>query len=121
MKSVIDPRLARRGMRSLLNTCAVLGGQGSQLTMTALALETGETCVDVAFKTGRATPEEVISSIRSNEPVREISLTGEASGYGIVLAVLLLRHCNAVVDASADDEHEDGVTVRIKFSAPPKS
>jgi hypothetical protein len=55
----------------------------------------------LSFQPGRASPSDVVLSIETGEPVKEISLTGRASGYGVVLAALLLKLCNAEVHAEA--------------------
>ena len=103
VRSNIDVRLARRGINSLLRTCAVLGGQGCQLELSSEASGADKARLNLSFHTGRASPEDVVSSVDLHEPVKEISLTGRASGYGIVLAVLLLKACNAQVAVEAGE------------------
>jgi signal transduction histidine kinase len=103
---IADPRLARRAIAVLLRTSAVLGGGASTITVTADGCSIG-----IGFRPGRAEPRDVIDSIERGEPVKEISLTGHASGYGIVLAVLLLRLCNAQVTADVVDERDLNVCI----------
>jgi signal transduction histidine kinase len=112
--SVIDIRLARRGLNSLVRTCAVLGGQGCTLQLSH-TFQQGAACLTLTFTSGRAKPADVVASIESQEPVKEISLTGRASGYGIVLAVLLLQACNARVAVESGETRE--VVVHVTFSA----
>jgi signal transduction histidine kinase len=98
-RSMLDMLLVRRGLSSLLRTCAVLGGGGSVLKLDAETRPDGQLDLVLAFKPGRASPADIVSSIETGEPVKEISLTGRASGYGIVLAALLLKLCRAEVAA----------------------
>lgn len=111
--SVVDIRLARRGLNSLLRTCAVLGGQGCTLQLSQ-TVQQGAACLTLTFTSGRAKPADVVASIESQEPVKEISLTGRASGYGIVLAVLLLQACNARVAVDSCETRE--VVVHVTFT-----
>ena len=115
--SRIDVRHARRGLNSLLRTCAVLGGQGCTLQLSS-AQQGGTACLTLTFRSGRAKRDDVVASIETQEPVKEISLTGRASGYGIVLAVLLLEACNAKV-AVVRGETADMV-IAITFETLPK-
>ncbi len=109
---IADPRLARRAMSVLLRTCAVLGGEGS-----VIAVSADGCCLGIVFRPGRAVPGDIIDSIERGEPVKEISLTGRASGYGIVLAVLLLRLCNAQVSARVVDEHDINLSIDFETVA----
>lgn len=113
VRSRIDVRLARRGLSSLLRTCAVLGGQGCRLELSADMSAGSRATLNLSFETGRATPADVVASVDMQEPVKEISLTGRASGYGIVLAVLLLRACNAEVAVEAGEGSL--VIMKIRF------
>lgn len=97
--SRLDMLVARRGLASLLRTCAVLGGGGSVLKLGAEDCADGRLSLVLMFQPGRASPSDVVLSIETGEPVKEISLTGRASGYGVVLAALLLKLCNAEVGA----------------------
>lgn len=115
--ALIDVRLARRGLNSLLRTCAVLGGQGCEIDLDACVDDGGAAHATLRFRTGRATASDVIASIEAQEPVKEISLTGRASGYGIVLAVLLLKECNAQIAAHTNGDAE--VIVTIDFASEP--
>lgn len=113
--SVIDVRLARRGLNSLLRTCAVLGGQGCSLQLSQ-SHQQESACLTLTFTSGRAKPADVVASIESQEPVKEISLTGRASGYGIVLAVLLLEACNARVAVVSGETSELIISVTFGIS-----
>ncbi len=115
VRSNIDVRLARRGINSLLRTCAVLGGQGCQLELSSGASGADKARLNLSFHTGRASPEDVVASVDLHEPVKEISLTGRASGYGIVLAVLLLKACNVQVAVEAGEGSL--VVITISFDA----
>ena len=115
VRSKLDVRLARRGLNSLFRTCAVLGGQGCRLELSSHGSDGDKASLRLSFQTGRATPADVAASVELQEPVKEISLTGRASGYGIVLAVLLLEACNAEVAVEAGDDTL--VVITINFNA----
>jgi hypothetical protein len=72
--------------------------------------------VKVEFEVGRTDVQSILTSIDSGEPVKEISLTGNASGYGLALAAILLRLCE--IEISATSVGERGVCIEMKF---PKS
>ncbi len=110
----MDARLARRAMTSLLCTSAVLGGTGSCLRLRAQALASNFLCIKVEFDAGRTDVQSILDSIDSGEPVKEISLTGNASGYGLALAAILLRLCQIEISATAIGER--GVCIEMKFS-----
>jgi hypothetical protein len=65
----------------------------------------------LSFQPGRASPSDVVLSIETGEPVKEISLTGRASGYGVVLAALLLKLCNAEVHAEESGDRQLRIAV----------
>lgn len=109
--SRLDMLVARRGLASLLRTCAVLGGGGSVLRLGAEHEADGRLSLVLMFQPGRASPSDVVLSIETGEPVKEISLTGRASGYGVVLAALLLKLCNAEVGAEETGDRELRITV----------
>ena len=70
--------------------------------------------VFVEFEVGRTDVRSILDSIHSGEPVKEISLTGNASGYGLVLAAMLLRLCEIQISATAMGER--GVCIEMVFS-----
>jgi K+-sensing histidine kinase KdpD len=114
----IDVRMARRAMTSLLRTCAVLGGDGSTLKLGARHFDaTRQMQVSLEFTAGRTDAGSIIDSIEKGEPVKEISLTGNASGYGIVLAAVLLRLCKAQVRATASDDRNVCIEIDFQISA----
>ncbi|NNJ76579.1 MAG: hypothetical protein HKP56_15640 [Anderseniella sp.] len=110
----MDARIARRAIASLLRTSAVLGGPGSQLKLGGRVHEPNSLTVFVEFEVGRTDVRSILDSIHSGEPVKEISLTGNASGYGLVLAAMLLRLCEIQVSATAMGER--GVCIEMVFS-----
>lgn len=112
----MDARLARRAMTSLLRTSAVLGGPGSRLRLSGQNIGDSILSVKVEFEVGRTDVQSILNSIDSGEPVKEISLTGNASGYGLALAAILLRLCE--IEISATRVGERGVCIEMKF---PKS
>jgi hypothetical protein len=109
--SRLDMLVARRGLASLLRTCAVLGGGGSVLRLDAEPEPDGRLSLVLSFQPGRASPSDVVLSIETGEPVKEISLTGRASGYGVVLAALLLKLCNAEVHAEESGDRQLRIAV----------
>ncbi len=110
----MDARLAKRAITSLLRTSAVLGGSGSRLKLTALDSEPNKLILLMEFEVGRTDVPSILESIHSGEPVKEVSLTGNASGYGLALAAILLRLCEIGVSATAVGER--GVRIDIVFS-----
>jgi len=110
----MDARLARRAMTSLLRTSAVLGGQGGKLRLSGQTLENAAMCIRLEFEVGRTDVQSILNSIDNNEPVKEISLTGNASGYGLALAAILLRLCEIEISATAVSER--GVCIEMTFS-----
>ena len=111
----MDARVARRAIASLLRTSAVLGGPGSQLKLGARVSEPETLSVLVEFEVGRTDVQSILDSIESGEPVKEISLTGNASGYGMALAAMLLRLCEIKITATAMGER--GICIEMTFSA----
>jgi signal transduction histidine kinase len=109
----VDVRLARRGLLGMLKTCAVLGGQGSTVGLSASVNQAGQLELRIGFKPGRAGVSAIILGIEEAEPVAEISLTGNAGGYGLALASVQLRLCGAEVTAAADGE--DAILIRCSF------
>ena len=109
----MDARLARRAMTSLLRTSAVLGGPGSRLRLCGQNLENSVLCIKVEFDVGRTDVQSILNSIDSSEPVKEISLTGNASGYGLALAAILLRLCEIEISATAKGQR--GVSIEMRF------
>lgn len=112
----MDARLARRAMTSLLCTSAVLGGPGSRLRLRGHTMANSTLCIKVEFEVGRTDVKSILNSIDSGEPVKEISLTGNASGYGLALAAILLRLCEIEISAAAVGER--GVCIELLFSVP---
>ena len=112
----MDARLARRAIASLLRTSAVLGGPGSRLALTGRISGTNSLTVLVDFEVGRTDVQSLLTSIESGEPVKEISLTGNASGYGLALAAILLRLCEIKISATAVGER--GVSIQLTFVHP---
>lgn len=110
----MDARLARRAIASLLRTSAVLGGPGCQLQLGGRISEPNALTVFVEFEVGRTDVRSILDSIDSGEPVKEISLTGNASGYGLALAAMLLRLCEIQISATAVGER--GVCIEMTFS-----
>ncbi len=111
----MDARLARRGIASILRTCAVLGGESSILTLQPASQSAqGRYDVMLEFKPGRSHAPEIMASIREGEPVKEISLTGNASGYGLVLATHLLRLSQAELRVSA--ANNGAVSIVMSFN-----
>ncbi|MEM9473178.1 MAG: histidine kinase dimerization/phospho-acceptor domain-containing protein [Pseudomonadota bacterium] len=110
----MDARLAKRAIASLLRTSAVLGGAGSHLKLTGRTVVPNGLILFVEFEVGRTDVASILDSIHSGEPVKEISLTGNASGYGLALAAMLLRVCE--IDVSATAVGERGVCIEIGFS-----
>ncbi|MEM7633277.1 MAG: HAMP domain-containing sensor histidine kinase [Pseudomonadota bacterium] len=110
----MDARIARRAISSLLRTSAVLGGPGSVLKLGARTSEPNSLIVVVEIEVGRTDVRSILDSIHSGEPVKEISLTGNASGYGLALSAMLLRLCEIQVSASAMGER--GVCIEMVFS-----
>ncbi len=86
----MDARIARRAIASLLRTSAVLGGSGSELKLGGRVPDPNSLMIFVEFEVGRTDVRSILDSIQNGEPVKEISLTGNASGYGLVLAAMLL-------------------------------
>ncbi len=108
----MDARLARRAVTSLLRTCAVLGGEGSTLVLAANPLPAaGQMQVTLEFDAGRTDAKSVVDSVMTGEPVKEISLTGNASGYGVVLAAVLLRLSEVDIVATATGERHVCITM----------
>ena len=110
----MDARIARRAIASLLRTSAVLGGPGSQLKLDGRISASDALTVIVEFEVGRTDVQSILVSIQSGEPVKEISLTGNASGYGLALAAMLLRLCEIRISATAMGER--GVCIEMAFS-----
>ena len=110
----MDARLARRAIASLLRTSAVLGGPGSRLKLSGRKSAPDALTVFVEFEVGRTDVQSILVSIRSGEPVKEISLTGNATGYGLALAAILLRLSEIRISASALGER--GVCIEMTFS-----
>ncbi len=110
----MDARLAKRALTSLLRTSAVLGGEGSRLKLTGRTDVPKKLILLVEFEVGRTDVASILESIHSGEPVKEISLTGNASGYGLALAAMLLRLSE--IDVSATAVGERGVCIEIVFS-----
>ena len=110
----MDARLARRAIASLLRTSAVLGGPGSRLKLDGRKAENNALKVLVEFEVGRTDVQSILDSIHSGEPVKEISLTGHASGYGLALAAILLRLCEIEISATAVGER--GACIEMTFS-----
>jgi len=110
----MDARIAKRAITSLLRTSAVLGGTGSQLKLTGRVSEPNSLILLVEFEVGRTDVGSILKSIQSGEPVKEISLTGNASGYGLALAAMLLRLCEIKVSATAVDKR--GVCIELSFA-----
>ena len=110
----MDARLAKRAITSLLRTSAVLGGTGSKLKLSGRVSEPDSLILHVEFEVGRTDVRSILESIHSGEPVKEISLTGNASGYGLALAAMLLRLCEIKVSATTTGER--GVCIELVFS-----
>ena len=109
---VMDVRLARRALAGLVRTCAVLSGQGSSLKMSAERLDDDQKIkVSLDFLAGRSDVASIIDSIEKGEPIKEISLTGNASGYGIVLAAVLLKLCEVEITATEHGEKEVSISM----------